>query len=56
MGTILEISRKKSISYRAEVRRKDTSLCKTFQRKTDAQRWINSRGDHLQGWSSHHGG
>ena len=44
MGTILEISRKKGISYRAEVRRKGhKSLCKTFQRKTDAQRWINEQ-------------
>ena len=44
MGTILEIPRKKGISYRAEVRRKGhKSLCKTFQRKTDAQRWINEQ-------------
>ena len=44
MGTILEIPRRKGISYRAEVRRKGhKSLCKTFQRKTDAQRWINEQ-------------
>jgi integrase len=44
MGTILEIPRKKGSSYRAEVRRKGHKpLCKTFQRKTDAQRWINEQ-------------
>ena len=44
MGTILEITRKKGLSYRAEVRRKGhRSLCRTFKRRTDAQRWINEQ-------------
>ncbi|MGA1101784.1 MAG: tyrosine-type recombinase/integrase [Opitutales bacterium] len=44
MGTIVEIERKKGMTYKAEVRRKGhRPLCKTFKRKTDAQRWINEQ-------------
>ena len=48
MGTIIELPRKKGIAYRAEVRRKGhRSLCKTFKRKTDAQRWINEQENQI---------
>ena len=44
MGTILEIPRKQGISYRVEIRRKGhKSLCKTFQRKTDAKHWMEEQ-------------
>ena len=44
MGTIVEIERKKGMTYKAEIRRKGhRPLCRTFKRKTDAQRWINEQ-------------
>ena len=44
MGIVLEIPRKKLISYRAEVRSKgDRSLRRTFKRKTEVQHLINDQ-------------